>query len=250
MARLPITVRCLVAAAVLSVSAGCLGSGNNGSPFADRYPLGELAEATVQDGPAAEPREPAKVWLDRYVVEPGDSLLIVPTELDSKIRISADQTVLPDGNIDLGKYGMMQAAGKTVMEIERDVMAAVTKKEKEKDKDDMVIGFIDVRLVNRQSKAFYVIGEVTTPGRYVLTGNECVLDAILLAGGLSDRASWLNILLVRPCGDGPGQVLKVNYGDIVRVGAGATNYQLQPGDRVYVSTRSGFNAFFNCDRLR
>ena len=224
----------------------------------ERFPLGELAEANLQCSPADLPREPAKAWLEKYVVEPGDGLLIMPVELDSKVRIPADQTVLPDGSIDLGKYGRLMVAGKTVAEIELDVLTTVTRKERDlaakdakdaKEKDDL-IGVIDVRLVNRQSKVFYVFGEVTTPGRFPLSGNECVLDALLLAGGLTDRSSWQNIVLVRPTGDGPGQVLRVNYGDIVRTGAGATNYQVQPGDRIYVASRGSLDVLLNLDRFR
>ncbi|WP_020473873.1 polysaccharide biosynthesis/export family protein [Zavarzinella formosa] len=254
------STRCLLLAGAIANLAGCGGTGGSVSLSPERFPLGEVAEANVQCGPADLPREPAKAWLERYIVEPGDGLLVMPVELDSKVRIPADQTVLPDGTIDLGKYGRLVAAGKTVPEIELDVLTLVTKKEREgKDKDGKIkdpadkddpIGSIDVRLVNRQSKVFYVFGEVTTPGRFQLTGNECVLDAILLAGGLTDRSSWQNILLVRPTGDGPGMVLKVNYGDIVRVGAGMTNYQIQPGDRIYVASRSTLDMLLNCDRFR
>lgn len=248
-------IRSLLFATLLTGAVGCGGTGGSVSLSPERFPLGEMAEANLQCNPADLPRESSKAWLDKYVVEPGDGLLVMPVDLDSKVRIPADQTVLPDGSIDLGKYGRLMVAGKTIPEIELDVLTLVSRKEREagnkdaKDKDDP-IGVIDVRLVNRQSKVFYVFGEVTTPGRFPLAGNECVLDALLLAGGLTDRSSWQNIVLVRPNGDGPGHVMRVNYGDIVRTGAGATNYQIQPGDRIYVASRSSLDVLLNLDRFR
>ena len=223
---------------------GCGTGGSSVSLFPDRFPLGEGAIAQRQFAPADLPRELNKVSLPAYIVEPGDGLLVMPTDLDSKIRLPADQTVLQDGTIDLGKYGKLHVAGKTVIEIEESVYALVRKKEKE---DDM--SFIDVRLVNRVSKVYYVMGEVTSPGKFPLTGNETVLDALLAAGGLTDRSSWRDIILVRPMCDGPGQVLRVNYGNIVRLGAAATNYQMHPGDRVYVGSRNVIDLLLNCDRF-
>jgi polysaccharide export outer membrane protein len=234
-------------AALLGV-VGCGSTGNSGGLFPDRYPLGEKASAIVECNAVGLPRELAKNWIADYIVEPGDGLLIAPTDLDSKVRLPADQTVLPDGSVDLGKYGKLIAAGKNTTQIETEIMEVVRRKEKALKEEE--IGFIDVRLVSRQSKVYYVMGEVTSPGKYPLQGSETILDGILTAGGLTDRSSWRDIILVRPTSDDPGQVLRINYGDIVRLGAAATNYQLQPGDRIYIGSRSAFDTMFNCDRFR
>lgn len=223
---------------------GCGMLGANTSNLPDRYPLGDQARAARLCPPQELPRELAKTWLEEYRLEPGDGLLVLPNDLDSKVRLPADQTIQADGSIDLGKYGRVIAAGKTLAEIETEVKAAVQKVETED------VGFIDARLVNRQSKAFYVLGEVTTPGRFPLNGNETVLDGILAAGGLNDRSSWRNIILVRPTGDETGQVLRIDYGNIVRLGQAGTNYQLRPGDRIYIGSRNAFDAFFNFDRMK
>ena len=60
-----------------------------------------------------------------YVVEPGDVLLVQPADLDSPVRFPGDQPILPDGTINLGKYGHLEVMGKTVAEIEGMVKAAV-----------------------------------------------------------------------------------------------------------------------------
>src|SRR5437660_150873 len=64
--------------------------------------------------PAPLPRELAKELLPTYVVEPGDTLLVQPADLDAPVRLPPDQTIFPDGTIDLGIYGRPVVAGKTL----------------------------------------------------------------------------------------------------------------------------------------
>ncbi|MCE9529722.1 MAG: SLBB domain-containing protein, partial [Planctomycetes bacterium] len=136
--------------------------------------------------------------------------------------------------IDLGKYGRPQVAGGTVADIEKIVNASVAEKNKE-------ASFINVRLVNRVSKRYYVLGEVHTPGAFTLQGSETVLDGLMAAGGLNTQASLKNIILVRPSHpDGCRTVLAICYPEIVQLGDTSTNYQLRPGDRIYVSTKGAF----------
>src|SRR6185312_2295457 len=71
------------------------------------------------------PRELQKMVLPSYMVQPGDQLLVEPINLDSPLRFPADQTALPDGTIDLGRFGRLIVAGKTIEEIEPDVAAAI-----------------------------------------------------------------------------------------------------------------------------
>src|SRR5690348_8600121 len=141
--------------------------------------------------PPPVPRELDKTVLPAYIVEPGDVLLVQPVDLDSPVRIPSDQTVLPDGKIDLGKYGRLIVAGKSVEQIEPLVQAAVKAQTPE-------AGPINVRLVGRVSKVYYVLGQVNAPGSFPLQGRETVLDGLVAAGGLNIRASRANIILSRP----------------------------------------------------
>lgn len=181
----------------------------------------------------AVPRELEKTVIPEYILQPGDGLVIESTRLDSPIRFAADQTILADGSIDLGPYGRLIVAGKTVEQVEAEVLAAVRAHE------PMAADPINVRLVNQQSAVYYVLGEVESPGSYPFAGRETVLDGILAAGGLSDKASQCNIILSRPTlPAGCRTVLPVCYRQIVQLGDTTTNYQLMPGDRVFVATRS------------
>ena len=96
---------------------------------------------------------------------------------------------------------------------------------------------ISVRLVNWDSKKIYVLGEVNSPGFFAYAGNETVLDAILEAGGLTGNANHHQITVARPTPCGSCRiVMKVCYDQVVQLGDTSTNYQLLPGDRVFVAS--------------
>jgi protein involved in polysaccharide export with SLBB domain len=218
---------------------GCSVSGNGLIFFPEGHKLLDATKAVRQTTaePLPLPRELDKRVLPPYIVEPGDSLLVQPTNLESPVHIPADQPVLLDGTIDLGRYGRVIVAGRTAPEIE----ALVRETIRATDKDP---GVIDVRIVGRVSKVYYVLGEVNAPGSFPLSGRETVLDGIIAAGGLNDRASRGNIILSRPTPPGSCRVvLPVCYGEIVQLGDTTTNYQLAPGDRIFVPTRQSHSLF-------
>jgi polysaccharide export outer membrane protein len=184
--------------------------------------------------PADLPRELDKQVLATYTAEPGDVLLVLPADLDSPIRLPGDQTVLLDGSINLGRYGRLLVAGKTLESIEAEIRTTIQAQSSNKDP-----GPISVRVLTQQSKVYYVIGEVNVPGSFPLKGRETVLDGILSAGGLTDRASRRQIILSRPTlPEGCRVVLPICYQEIIQLGDTTTNYQLAPGDRIYVASRS------------
>ena len=117
---------------------------------------------------------------------------------------------------------------------------------------------ISVRLVNWDSKRIYVLGEVNSPGYFSYTGNQTVLDAIVEAGGLTGKANHHQIIVSRPTPCGSCRiVMKVCYDQVVQLGDTSTNYQLLPGDRVFVPNLTfvddlkktlSFNKDPNCPR--
>jgi polysaccharide export outer membrane protein len=90
------------------------------------------------------------------------------------------------------------------------------------------------------SKVYYIIFDGAGFGqqlfRQPITGNETVLDAIAGVQGLPATASQKHIWVARPAPPGTGcdQVLDVDWCAITRRGDTRTNYQLLPGDRIFV----------------
>jgi protein involved in polysaccharide export with SLBB domain len=210
------------------------------SSFVEANPLCEdarlirdVSEATCDVGRELDKR-PGEV----YRVEPGDVLLVQPVELASPLRLPGDQPVLPDGTIRLGVLGSLDVMNRTVEEIQK----AIDGRAEERKISEKIV----VRLITRDSKVFYVLGEVNAPGFFQLKGRETVLDALLAAGGLNSNASRKNVILVRPTEPGGCRiVLPVDYCAIVQLGDTATNYQIRAGDRVYVATKSCWEDLLN-----
>lgn len=232
--------RLLLPLLLLAAIAGC--GTNQLTLFPERHMMLESARHARQATPPPPDiaRELDKRVLPPFVVEPGDVLLVNSSDLDSPIRLPGDQTILPDGTIALGIYGRPIVAGKTLDEIEAIIKSMVQPPNKEPVR-------ISVRLVSRQSKVFYVLGEVNAPGAFPLTGRETVLDGILQAGGLTERASRRDIVLTRPTRPGDCRVvLPVCYREIVQLGDTTTNYQLQPGDRIFIPSKAAWEDLLGC----
>jgi polysaccharide export outer membrane protein len=77
---------------------------------------------------------------------------------------------------------------------------------------------------------FAIQGEVAHPGRFRLKGEMHVLDALLLAGGLTDRASVTQARLVRATGAAQDLLLD----DILLRQDLKANILLQPGDTLFI----------------
>jgi protein involved in polysaccharide export with SLBB domain len=230
----PLRFRPLVWTALLALAAaaGCSTSGSL-LPSGEYLLNSARRIASEAPQPAPVPRELDKIVLPAYFVEPGDVLLVEPAAFDAPIRFPGDQTVLADGTIDLGRYGRIMVAGRTLEEIELQVQGIVEAVEKQR------VDPINVRLIEPNSAVYYVLGEVNAPGAYPLIGRETVLDGIMTAGGLSEEASTCNVVLSRPTPPASCRVvLPVCYREITQLGDTTTNYQLRPGDRIFVSSRT------------
>jgi polysaccharide biosynthesis/export protein len=149
-------------------------------------------------------------------------------------RVSGAHLVRPDGTVGLGQYGSVRVAGLTLEGVKKTI------------ENHLSTYFmapevvVDVQAFN--SKLVYVVLDGGGAGQQVVrlpyTGNETVLDAIAQVYGLSAVSSNDNIWVARPGPAGsPPQVLPVNWQAVAALGETGTNYQLMPGDRVYVAAQ-------------
>jgi len=244
---------CFVAVAIV-VATGCHTAGSLGLPVSagSNYLLSDAMEVRESIGHRTDvATELAKAPLPPHRVEAGDVLVIEPNDFNSPVQMPSDHTVQQEGTIDLGSYGRMQVAGLTVPEIQQRVQFSVMRQETLRQQsrvglashngqpprpieESLDLG-VAVRLVSQERGVVYVMGEVNAPGSYPIVGSETVLDALITAGGLSARANDHKIILTRPQAAGkPRFILPVCYQQILQLGDTSTNYQLQPGDRIYV----------------
>jgi polysaccharide export outer membrane protein len=146
--------------------------------------------------------------------------------------IRGDHLVRPDGTVSLGLYGSVRVTGLTLPEAKAAIEAQLSQY---LERPEVAL---DVLAYN--SKVFYVVydggGNGETVARLPVTGNETVLDAVSSLNGLSPVASKRHIWVARPAPacNGCDQILPVDWVGIVTRGETATNYQMLPGDRLYV----------------
>ena len=146
-------------------------------------------------------------------------------------QISGEHLVRMDGTVSLGIYGSVQVTGLTIAQ----VRAAVEEHLSQQINDPQ----INVDVLAYNSKVYYVITDGGGFGegvvRLPITGNETVLDAISQIQGLS-QVSSKQIWIARPAPSGTGcaQILDVHWKAIVAEGITTTNYQIFPGDKIYI----------------
>ncbi len=145
--------------------------------------------------------------------------------------IGGEFLVGPDGTVNLRQYGSVQVAGSTIAQATADMTKHL---EQFFDSPE-----VSVSILNYNSKMFYIITEGANTGdnivRAPVTGNETVLDAISMVGGLSQMSSK-EIYIARPAPGGFGceQILPVDWNAIAAGGSSATNFQIMPDDRVFI----------------
>jgi polysaccharide export outer membrane protein len=220
------------------------------------------------------PREFEKMALPPYVVEPPDILLIQasPRITLALQQIQGQHLVAPDGTVNLGVYGKVRVAGLTLDQVADAVAARLLEimpgllrdvpefdkegKEKPDTKGKLVDEFrkdyssldlikkeLQVDVLVYSSKFYYVITDGGGYGQQVypipVRGNETVLDALANINGLPAVASKKRVWVARAtrAGQAP-KILPVDWQGITKCGSGETNYQLFPGDRVYVDSNN------------
>ncbi len=196
--------------------------------------------------------------------------VVLPTQ-----PIVGQHLVGPDGTVNLGIYGKVRVAGMTLDQVADAVAARLLemlpgllqdapeyneKGEPKKDKEGNILkgnllkefrrDFTSVELVKKElvvdvlvynSKFYYVITDGGGYGQQVypipIRGNETVLDALANINGLPAVASKRRVWVARATRPGqPPKILPVDWQEVAKCGGSGTNYQLFPGDRVYVDS--------------
>jgi polysaccharide export outer membrane protein len=169
-------------------------------------------------------------WLHQYLNDPNPSVSL--SRIAGAQPVTGQYLVGPDGTINLRQYGVVPLAGKTVTEARIAIEKHLSQ-------------FLDspqvaVEVVAYNSKVYYVITQGAGLGdsvrRLPVTGGETVLDAIGQVGGLSQLSSK-KMWIARPAPHqfGCQQILPIDWDGIAQGAQTATNYQLLPGDRLFIA---------------
>ena len=157
-----------------------------------------------------------------YLIGAGDVLDISVWKDEAQTKTVV---VLPDGTISFPLIGQFTAEGKTVSQLKEEIRQKVSQFV-----PDPVVTVI-VHQVN--SMLIYVVGKVNNPGRFLLSTNVNVLQALTMAGGLNPFAKREKITIMREeLGD--TAMFKFNYDEVAAGENLPQNIRLRRGDVVVV----------------
>jgi len=203
--------------------------------FGKRYGTVKLAGLTLE-----EAEKEIEKQISNIVRFPVASVSLAETR--ALPELGGEHLVGQDGTVNMGTYGEVFVAGLTIAET-REAIEKHLGKYFENPK-------VAVYITGYNSKNIYLVvdggGNGYSISRTPITGIETVLDVLADIGGVSGGSSTYSIWIARPRGDDAGcdQIIPINIMDIVKRGRSATNYQLLPGDRLFIKA-SRVTAFEN-----
>ena len=168
-----------------------------------------MLAACSSTAPVASPIFPEKDWRHEdgrdpyYLLAPGDELEII---VHTAPELSRTVTIGPDGRFRMPYSGPITASARTVENVQTALRVAMTSELKDPD--------IDVLLTGTASQRIFVGGEVTSPGMFDLPGLIDPLQAIIMAGGITDEGRSKQVVLMRrmPGGEVKSAIFDIKSG--------------------------------------
>jgi polysaccharide biosynthesis/export protein len=157
-----------------------------------------------------------------YTIQPGDVLDVSVWKEEDLVK---QVLVRPDGGMSFPLAGDIQAAGKSVAELQ----AVITEKLTKYIPDPVVT----VATLKLDGNKVYVIGKVARPGEFQANRYLDVVQALSMAGGMTPYASDNKITVLRR-ENGKQRSIPFRYGDIEKGEDLEQNIILQSGDVVVV----------------
>ena len=193
---------------------------SSGSPWQSIRSIGLAALCFVSLARAVAQEEPS----DFYVIGPDDTLNIY---VAGEPEYSMTVPVRPDGRISTPQVEEMVAAGKTPSQLARDiesVLSAIL--------IEPAVTVIVEDFVGTFSTQIRVLGEVRSPGAFAFREGITVLDAVVLAGGLTEFAAGRRATINRMVGE-ENREIRIRLDRIMK-GDLRENRPLEPGDIINV----------------
>ena len=191
-----------------------------------RYGVVRVAGLTIEQAAVA-----IRNQLKNYIKDPQVSVSLL--QFRGVQQTVGEHLVGQDGTITLGSYGSAFVTGMTLCQAKLAIENHLSKY--------LLNPEISLSVNAYNSKVYYVVTDGAGFGQSVqrlpITGNETVLDAVAFVGGLAPVSSKRRIWVARP---GPAgapcyKILPVDWEAIVMGGDTTTNWQLFPGDRIFVN---------------
>ncbi|MGR9106905.1 MAG: polysaccharide biosynthesis/export family protein [Gammaproteobacteria bacterium] len=158
-----------------------------------------------------------------YLLNPGDKLEISVWEEE---QLTQEVVVFPDGTISFPLIGNVPAAGHTTADLVNVLREKLGK--------FIPNAEVNVRLLAADGNIVFVTGEVKEPGKFIMQTPMNVMQALSMAGGLTEFANKSNIIILRREPDGQSKSLPFDYGEVEDGENIESNIVLQAGDTIVV----------------
>ncbi|WP_426609753.1 polysaccharide biosynthesis/export family protein [Bradyrhizobium sp. McL0616] len=152
----------------------------------------QLAGCYTDYGPVEVETQPVRPSLGAGVassLRPGERIKVT---IYGEESLTGEYDINPGGSVSMPLVGAIRAAGRSQVELGREIAAKYRSG-----------GFLQDPKVNVavvQFRPFYVLGEAATPGEYPFRSGLTVHSAVAMAGGFTYRASK-SVVLIRHLGD-------------------------------------------------
>ena len=162
-------------------------------------------------GVSADMPAPAAQSATLYRLDAGDEVRITAYGLDA---LTNNYLVSDTGDISLPLIDNVQAKGKTVGELQSDIVKMLY--------DRQILRSPSVNVQVTKYRPFYILGEVKSPGEYPYRPGMAVVTAVSMAGGYTFRADQKSMTITRIIeGRGvtgrAGESTPVQPGDTIRI---------------------------------
>ena len=162
-----------------------------------------------------------------YRLGAGDQVII---DIWGANQISIQETISPDGAININNLGMIYLNGMTVSQAAEHLRHKMNKIYAGLS-DENPTSHLKLTLGNTRTIQINVMGEVWRPGTYALSAFSTVFHALYRAGGVSNIGSMRDIQVVR----NGKSVAQVDVYDFIMHGKTNDDIKLQEGDVIIVS---------------
>lgn len=165
----------------------------------------------------------APIMPTEYVIHPNDELSI---KFFYNPELNEDAVVRPDGKIALQLVDEIQASGKTPSQLDKELTELYSVELKRP--------AVTVIMRSFGGQQIFVGGEVGKPQAITLTPQMTPLQAVMNAGGFLDTANHENVMVIRAGTNKTPQTYAVDLGQIADGSSPDMNFQLHPGDVIYI----------------
>jgi len=184
----------------------------------------KLSQKDTKSIDLAVRQNPINTPSDPFTLGEGDEISInVWRNQDLNRTVQLD----PSGYVSFPMVGQIKASGLTVEQLRQEITTKLAKY--------FVNPQVDITLTKLRSKNVYVLGEVRSPGGFVLDQKMYAWEAIAKAGGFTNEANKRAVLLIRQEKETiRANLLNMNIMDTLEKGEIDKYVYAKSGDIVYV----------------